>query len=79
MTVKKPLVIVDGQISELSDLDTIPSNSHIHSIYELSNVVITTPSVNDVILFDGTNFVNGHQSGGGYTREQNLAFASLKL
>ena len=37
---------------------TVAAGDHTHAFNDLTDVVITTPAANEVVVFDGTNFVN---------------------
>lgn len=44
--------------------------SSVGALDDLSDVVITSPILNDVLTFNGTNWINSPSSGGGYSDEQ---------
>lgn len=53
-------VATSGSYNDLSNKPTIPTN-----LDSLTDVVITSPSTNQVIQYNGTNWVNGSVSGAG--------------
>ena len=49
---------LSNQIDLQSALDNKSDIAHTHALNDISDVIITTPSVNQSVVFDGTNWIN---------------------